>query len=469
MSTNRTGAMVLGAGVVALGGALAWLLLREPAKAPAQARPPFMVPVTLASVERGTLQREVLLSGRVQVLQRARMAFDVVGRLAEVAVREGDRVPAGALLARLDPREREALLQVAQAAEQRTRRELVLLESPARPEELQRLEAVLEGAASDLGWTTSEERRMAALVEGGGVPRSAYESMAAQRRASESRHAAARAALDMARAGARPEEVEVQRARVAEAAAHVARAQVDLDRTRLLAPFEAQVAQRLLAPGDAVQPGLPVLEVVDARSREVAVDVPAHHAADLQPGARVVLTLDERPEWSLEAAVASVVADADPRSGAQRALVRLSATQDAEGVLVPGSFVRARVELRPLVDVLLVPGDAVRRTLEGWVLVKAVPPAAASAEAPPAPAGRPSGLPPLASAAFVPVRLLGQARGRAAVQPLGVALEPAERIVVVGADLAFPGAPLLERPAVPAAGAGVATEAGAAPAGKDAK
>lgn len=465
MTARTTGRLVLGAGVLALGATLAWVLLREEPKAPPQARPPFMVPVVLATVEQGTLAREVLLAGRVQVQQRARMGFDVVGRLAEVAVREGDRVAAGALLARLDPREREAALEVARAAEQRAREELRLLESPARPEELQRLEALLEGAASELRWATAEERRMALLVEGGGVPRSAFESMAAQRRTAESQHAAARAALDMARAGARAEELAVQRARVAEAAAQVARAQAELDRTRLLAPFEAQVVARRLSAGDAVQPGLPVLEVVDSGSREVVLDVPAHHAADLVARARVVLTLDERPDWSLPAEVDAVVADADPRSGAQRALVRLAAAQDPAGVLVPGAFVRARVALRPLEGVRLVPADAVRRTLEGWVLVKALPP-----QAPPPGASVPSGMPPLASAAFVPVRVLGQSAGRAAVEPLAGALEAGERVVVVGADLAFPGAPLLERPAGPPAGAPAGPPAGAAPAaGKDAK
>lgn len=462
MSMRTTGRLVLGAGLLALGGTAAWLLLRHPPKAPPQPRPPFMVPVTMAAVERGTLEREVLLAARVQAPRRARVGFDVVGRLSEVAVREGERVGAGSLLAGLDPRERQAALDVARAAATRAREELRLLESPARPEELQRLEAVLEGAASELRWATAEERRMASLVEGGGVPRSAYESMASQRRTAESRHAAARAALDMARAGARAEELAVQRARVGEADAQVERAQAELDRTRLLAPFEAQVVARLLAPGDAVQPGLAVLELVDATTREVVVEVPARHAPALAERAAVTLAVDERPGWSLPGEVAALVADADPRSGAQRALVRLEAAQDREGVLVPGAFVRARVALRPLEGVLLVPGDAVRRTLEGWVLVKALPP-----QAPPPGAAVPPGMPPLASAAFVPVRLLGQSGGRAAVEPLGASLEPGERIVVVGADLAFPGAPLLERPAGPPPGA---TSGAAAPAAaRDAK
>ena len=46
-------------------------------------------------------------------------------------------------------------------------------------------------------------------------------------------------------------------------------------------------------------------------------------------------------------------------------------------------------------------------------------------------------------AEFVPVRVLAQAAGRSAVEGLTVELAPGDRMVLTGADNAFPGASLL--------------------------
>jgi multidrug efflux pump subunit AcrA (membrane-fusion protein) len=64
------------------------------------------------------------LFGRVEAPDRVRAAAPVVGRLLSVAVRDGDRVEAGALLARMDPRDLEPRL--AQARAEVTKEQLKL-------------------------------------------------------------------------------------------------------------------------------------------------------------------------------------------------------------------------------------------------------------------------------------------------------------------------------------------------------
>jgi RND family efflux transporter MFP subunit len=439
--------LILGAALLI--GVTFWVVNYSAKPKPPQGMPPFMVKATFAKVERGDLLLNATLTGRVATLQRARVGFDLSGRIASIEVREGDRVDADAQLARLDPAERQALLAVAKSAEARAREELTLLKAPPRREEAARLAALVEAAEADVRWTSGEEARLAPLVQSGGVTRSTHESMVAQKRAAEARFQAARSALDLLRAGARAEEIAVQSARVEEAVAAVARAQTDVDRTTLRAPFAGQVVRRLLAPGDAVLPGVAVLELVDVGSREVVLEIPARHVPRVDPKGRVTLTVDERPGFALEAALAAVVSDTDPTSGAQRALVRLTAGQDPEGFLTPGTFVRARLHLAPAKDALIVPADAVRRTLEGWNVVTA------NEELPagPPPPGAPPGMkmPPLYKAAPVPVRLVAESGGRAAVEPLSAdGLKAGDRIVVVGVDLATPALPLIEGAQVPA-------------------
>jgi RND family efflux transporter MFP subunit len=420
MMSRATGWGLLALGLAALGGVVAWVKSYVPEPKAPQGMPPFMIKATFAAVERGDLPLEATLTGRVATLRRARVGFDLGGRIASLAVREGDRVAEGAELARLDPVERQAVLAVAKAAEARAREELTLLKAPPRREEAARLSAQVEAAEADLRWTTGEEARLAPLVASGGVTRSTHESMVSQKRAAQAR---------------------LEAARVEEAVAAVARAQTDVDRTVLRAPFAGQVVRRLLAPGDAVSVGVPVLELVDLSAREVVLEIPARHTPRLDPKGRVTLTLDERPGFALEAELAAVVLDTDPTSGAQRALVRLAPGQDEEGVLTPGAFVRARLDLARVKDALLVPADAVRRTLEGWTVVTA------NEELPPMapPPGAPPGMtmPTLYKAAFVAVRLVAESAGRAAVEPIEGGLAAGDRIVVVGVDLAAPSLPLV--------------------------
>jgi hypothetical protein len=55
------------------------------------------------------------------------------------------------------------------------------------------------------------------------------------------------------------------------------------------------------------------------------------------------------------------------------------------------------------------------------------------------------------------VRVLGEDAGGAAVEPLGAELAVGDSVVLVGADVAFPGAPL--RPVPPTGTAGAPTQA----------
>jgi HlyD family secretion protein len=463
MNRSVIGWVVAAAGLAAAVLVVQWVSEYQRPRPEPKAPPPRLVNCTMATVERGDLPLDAVLTGRVRTVRRARLGFDVAGTLATIDVREGDRVDARAQLATLDPREKQAVLAVAEAAHTRATKELALLEAGTRTEELERLRAGAQAAEADVGWTRGEVERMTPLLEGSVVTRSAYESMVAQRNAAQARFEAAKAALRLAEAGTRAEELEVQRARVAEATAAVARAQTDVDRTRLVAPFAGQVVRRLLAPGDPVTPGLVVLELLDVGAVEVDLDVPAREAARLLPSAQAVLTVDERHGFELRLPVTSVIGESDALTGSRRALVRVGPEQDPQRVLEPGTFVRAKVELAPHREVLLVPADALKRTVDGWLLVKAGPPKPADPAAAPPPPGAPQ-MPPLPVAVFVPVRLIEQSRGRAAVEPLGVPLGAGDRVVVVGADMAWPDAMLLERRDAPPAGA-----PGAAAPAKDAK
>ncbi len=64
-------------------------------------------------------------------------------------------------------------------------------------------------------------------------------------------------------------------------------AKVRLKKARILAPFDGQVARRLVQAGDVLMAGQSVFEVVDNRKLEIQADLPANAMALVKPGQSV--------------------------------------------------------------------------------------------------------------------------------------------------------------------------------------
>ncbi len=104
--------------------------------APAEPAAPPAVRVQAAPVEVSTRAIPVRVPGTVSRRTEASLAFKIAGVVETVAVRAGDRVEAGQLLARLDPAEIEAQLAQARSGVEKARRDL------ARAEELRSRDVV---------------------------------------------------------------------------------------------------------------------------------------------------------------------------------------------------------------------------------------------------------------------------------------------------------------------------------------
>lgn len=428
----RTSTILFLLGLAALAAVLWKLRSGDEGGGAPRGRPPFVLPVTLAEVRAGELRPAVELTGSVVSGSRSRIGFERAGRVTAIAALEGAAVEAGDLLATLDARDAQAELARATAAQALAERELERVLSGERDEVKRRLAAELAVREAEADLARRELERGEELVRTQVISESALDALRAERTTADSRVQASREALGQAQAGSRAEDIAVQRAQLELRRADVALAQRELDKCELRAPFPAAVVRRLASVGDSLAPGVPVLELVDRSRREVELEIPASAAARLGGAPRVRLALDEVREFQLETALDAFVPVADEQSRVFRGVVRLEAGEDVAGVLKPGMFVRARLELAPLPGVLLVPSDAVRVMGQGTVLVRA--------KSVPGEGGAPS-----LSAEFVPVRVLGAMGGESAVEALEGGLAAGERVVASGAGMAFPGAPLLPR------------------------
>ena len=180
--------------------------------------------------------------GQVQARQSSAIGFELSGLLERVAVDEGDVVKTGDVLADLDTTRLAARRQEAEAALTRSKAEARLAHLTfKRIAELRKVDVA-----------TAQEKDDAL------------------------------AARDMAQA------------MVDVAAAQLQRILVDIEKSRLLAPFEGTVIKRMIDEGTVVNPGQSVLEVQQNGHLEVRVGVTAKMAETLRIGEQRELLLDGR-------------------------------------------------------------------------------------------------------------------------------------------------------------------------------
>lgn len=386
--STLTSALFLLISVAALGVVLFWPETKPEAAEQGGGGFVFRFPVTTTAVTDDPVIETAELVGDVVSARRSTLAFDRSGTLASVAVRLGDRVEAGQLLAELDDRVLAEDLASAVAAA-----EVAAEEAAFAKREAQRAREVGDDVVSE-----SERERLAS-------------------------------------------EAAVTERRLAQRQAEVARLRAQLEKGKLRAPFAGVIAQRLLDEGAQTGPASPVFDLVDPDHREVRLEVPAPLVGSLGVGSAVVLTLDEQPGWELADQLDALVPAADPGSRSFTAVIRIEGESTEEGrssteALLPGLFVRARLTLRQIAGQPVVPVDALLESERGFVVYKVVQPTDEEVEA----AG-PMGAPPKSE--IVPLRVLARSATHAAVasfQPGGLA--PGDEVVVTGAQNIFPGAPL---------------------------
>lgn len=133
--------------------------------------------------------------------------------------------------------------------------------------------------------------RAKAAVEHRRIEHEAARKLAAKGFQAETRRAEALAELQLARA-------------------EEARIQVDLDRTRIAAPFRAVLDQRPMEVGDYLQEGDPVATLIELDPMRAVVHVPEHEAPALVEGMQATVRLSSGAE--MPAIVTYTAAAADP-------------------------------------------------------------------------------------------------------------------------------------------------------------
>ncbi|MCB9852470.1 MAG: efflux RND transporter periplasmic adaptor subunit [Phycisphaerales bacterium] len=200
------------------------------------------------------------------------------------------------------------------------------------------LEGELEARQADMKKTAFELERISRLAK---LDRSSDK----ERVDAEANHAAAAA------------RVRQSKAMLDEALAKLAVAEDNLNRTRVLAPFDGAITAKMTEVGQWVQVGEAAVEMVDLFTVRARVMVPESAVAFCDVGEAAMVTVDALGR-DLEGKVSRVIPEADPQANTFPTDIDIP---NSDGELKAGMFVRAMVPSGPKQSRLLVPKDAVLR------------------------------------------------------------------------------------------------------------
>ncbi|HKZ06690.1 MAG TPA: efflux RND transporter periplasmic adaptor subunit [Methylomirabilota bacterium] len=272
-------------------------------------------------------------SGYVTARRQATVSAKITGKIVEVSIEEGMRVPEGAVLARLDDTEARAQLSLAEAQ---------LAAARSQQAEIQ---AMLAQAERDFLRQDELFRRQL-------VAEQALDAARAQRDMLRARLASTREQINVAQ-----ESVDVAR--------------VQLDNTVVRAPFAGVVVAKSAQPGEMISPisagggftRTGIGTIVDMDSLEIQVDVNESFINRVTSGQPVHAMLNAYPDWKIPGEVIAIIPTADRAKATVK--VRI-AIKSRDPRIVPDMGVRvsfldkepARAAARP--TGVIVPAEAVR-------------------------------------------------------------------------------------------------------------
>lgn len=290
-------------------------------------------------VTRGEVVRLVSASGSLRALNTTNVGSEISGQVTAVYVDFNSPVTKGQLLAEIDPTRPRA--QVTQARAQVQLAQATLAQA----------EAAIDRALTDVEVQTREYDRRVELQKKGFVSSAGVDQ-------AQNALVAAKANLNSSRAQAQS-----ARAQIAQSTASLRSAELDLSRTRIVAPTSGVVIDKLVEPGTTVAASFqtPNLFTIAADTSRMQVEAAVDEAdiGQVREGQDVRFTVDSYPDDTFVARVQQIRKAATQDANAVSYLVILD-VDNPDGKLLTGMTANVDIITGRKTDVVRVPIAATR-------------------------------------------------------------------------------------------------------------
>lgn len=314
MRILRNIVLLLLAGAVVLGGAWVWRAKqagRAVAEAPVAAERPLEFAASEIGAVRAMQLREVVrFTGSLAPLDQTAVKSRVAGQIADVMVREGDKVREGQVVARLDVADLSA--------------------------RLDERKSMLRAAEADADLAAKTRANKLQLFERGIV---------------------AKTQLDQADA-----DYYHKQHVLAANQAQVVVAQKALNDATIKAPMDGIVAERIANPGETVPVDGRIVTIVDTSRMEVAATVPASDVARLRVDQAATIRVDGFGERSFAGIIRRI---APMTQAGSRSVPVFVAITDREAALRGGMFAQGEIVVAEKSGAIALPPAAIRKDSAG--------------------------------------------------------------------------------------------------------
>lgn len=238
------------------------------------------------------------------------IAPETSGALVEVAVRDGDRVEAGALIARLDDARERAQLAQAEAAAEAAMARFDDAAAGGREPEIAAARELLAQARAAAEDATDELERIRPLFDRGVVPRAQLVNAEAAASQADARVSEMRERVTLAELPAREGALKALDADARAAESAVAVARDALEKRSLEAPSPGRIERVLRDLGETAGPTAPVARFLPDGEMLAVLFAAEATVGRLSPGVRLAVSCDGCPD-GLTAAVTHIATEAE--------------------------------------------------------------------------------------------------------------------------------------------------------------
>jgi RND family efflux transporter MFP subunit len=300
------------------------------------------IAVSLVAPEERRLPSSLEVTGTLMPDAQTEIPAEPEQRVVEVSVERGQLVAAGQVIARLDAQDATNQLREAEATEGQIRERLGLADGqafdPLKTPEVQQARATMDRAEADY-------RRFVQLLDEGAVSRADHDLRRADYLATKAQHETTVNQMRQIYQSLLTQKVRVTIGKKA------------VEDTVVRAPYAGLIAERHVSVGRFMKKGDRIATLVRIDPLRIELNIPEGAVATVRSGQKVSFAVQTYPDRRFEGTIAyigpSVKADS-------RALVVEAIVPNPKGVLRPGLFATASIELPAQQPSLMVPASALR-------------------------------------------------------------------------------------------------------------
>jgi membrane fusion protein, multidrug efflux system len=293
----------------------------------ATAKLPLVKDVKIEKVASATIDDFYEATGTVRSKTTSIVSSRIIGSIIAVRVHEGERVRAGQVLIEIDKRDADAQLQKAQAG---------MREASNALEEIERnigaAQSAKAAAEANQALAASTFNRYRVLFERRSVSPQEFDEVQAKHRVADAE--AERANRMLSSLASRKNQV---LAKIDQAKADVASAQVYAGYARVTSPINGIVTAKHVDTGTMATPGAPLITIEDDSQYRLEAAVEESRIGHIQANDRVQVRIDALGGLELTGRVSEIVPTADPASRSHTVKIDLP----AQPSLRSGSYGRA--------------------------------------------------------------------------------------------------------------------------------